>query len=248
MVCMHSDFERIFNQASTLYNKGRFLDAIKELNELLSVSTLRTKEKLAVKFLKTLSLTQEKEYEEALKLADSIIEESQNNKFDLQTVDGLLAKAAIENDRREMNKSIKLIKDAEKILRKTTEGTKESVSIRQANLLKIKGWSLLYDNKVSKSLDCFETRIDISRKSADKFGIGEALNDTGIALNLLGEYEMALKFHKQALKIFQELDYRNHIGMTCKHIADIYQNMGETEKASEFERIYQSTRNKFKDN
>ena len=242
---MHPEFELNFNQASDKYNKGDFKDAIKILNSLLSVTELTIKEKLAAKFLKTLCLTQDKAYEEALNVADSIIEESMSNNLDLQLVDGFLAKAAILNDQRKLKESLKQIKKAEKIIKNQKDSSSNSLRIRESNLLKIKGWSYLYNNQIRKSLDCFEERIDINRRLGDLLEIGEALNDTGIALSMLEELNLALKFHEQALKIYQELGYDTYIATTSKYIVDIYQNKGESSRAEEYDRIYQVARNKF---
>ncbi len=245
---MHSDFEKLFSQADNFYKKGKFQDAIIQLDRILSVSSLRIKEKLATKFLKTLSLTQQKEYDKAIIIADSIIEESKKNKLDLYSVDGILAKAAIENDRRKMRQSLKLIKNAEKILNGIQNKSLDSLRIRQSNLLKIKGWSYLYNNQISKSLDCFEQRIDLSRKSGDKFEIGESLNDTGVALTILGERDTALKFHMQAVKLFEMLGLKRHLAITYNYISNIYHNGGATEEALNYERKYNSTRNSIKEN
>jgi len=98
--------KKIFSEANLLYSDGKFSAAIEKLDNLLLNYTLSLRIKLSIRVLKSLSLSQEKKHDEALEIADSIIKVSKKNNFNLNIVDGLLSKAAIENDRGDLNKSI----------------------------------------------------------------------------------------------------------------------------------------------
>ena len=231
---MVGNFANLFGEADRHYKEGRYTDSIREINEILKDENISLEENLTALYLKTFALIKQKKHSEAEETSESIIEEGNRTKNLLFQIDGYLAKAAVKNDLRQLGESTKLIEKSEKILKNSKTLTEKQSKQRSANLLRIKGWNLLYGSKLNEALDCFEERIELCRKEGDTFELGVGLNDAGLVLMYLGELETSLKFYKQGLELFKDSGYLRYLANLYNNIAIIHYQRGELNQALEY--------------
>ena len=70
-------------------------------------------------------------------------------------------------------------------------------------------------------------RVEIYRSLGDKRAVAASTNDLALAFSLNGEFSMALKYLKEALEIFRELNSADDINLTLESIARLSTPTGD---------------------
>jgi len=92
----------------------------------------------------------------------------------------------------------------------------------------------LAGGKFDSAILCYRNCLDLSIRSRDSLGIGNALNGIGIAHDQGGRFDTALHYYFKALSFYEAIRNNKKTGGALKNIGNIYRLLGNFRSSSEF--------------
>ena len=86
-------------------------------------------------------------------------------------------------------------------------------------------------NDLARIKDLALEFLKVAKKSDDSVMYAIACFHAGVAHNALDQYDKSVKYLEEALVIFELLGYDDCVMLTCKNLAEAYENLGLRKKA-----------------
>ncbi|MHA1199945.1 MAG: tetratricopeptide repeat protein [Candidatus Heimdallarchaeaceae archaeon] len=230
---MNSAFNDSYLEVELLIKQGKFGESENKIEEIQKSKELNTKQNLALNNLKLSLFAKQQRHEEAIELADQIIQTSENNEEKLEKIDALLEKAFVYFQMRLKDECISTLKLASKNIKKAGKETDTSIIIRKAKLESITGYEMLNDENYIEALEYFKKSLELSKRSNDKYLIAKALKDIGIAFYYLGNFKETLSYTDLSIELLQDLKLDYEMAAIFDIIAGIHYNRGSISQALE---------------
>lgn len=106
--------------------------------------------------------------------------------------------------------------------------------VLEANLLFQQGLEYFQSNKCQSALLDWEQAINIYREIKDFYKEAFTLNYLGVACKFLGEYNQAIQYHQQSLKITHKQNYRQEKAISLGNLGVAYKYLGEYKQAIKY--------------
>lgn len=108
--------------------------------------------------------------------------------------------------------------------------------VGRMNSYNVMGLSKYYMTQYDEALKHFNLSKEIAEKLGDKLKLAAVINNMGLVYDDKADYQKALTYYLQALKLCEEGNTGNNwmYGSTLNNVGLIYQNMGKYDQALEF--------------
>ncbi|MFX0095450.1 MAG: tetratricopeptide repeat protein, partial [Candidatus Hodarchaeota archaeon] len=224
-----------FNKAEKLIMEGKYDPALQIVEILEKRKDLTPSERITCQIFKGNLLNKRGQYEDAIKLADQIVRESQGVKTPLQGVDALIVKIEAFYRLGKLDEGLEMIIRCEhqsKLL--PQEQTSDSIQ-RKAILNRYKG--AIYSDKGNQdlALEFLHQSMTISKERGNKREIARTLIVIGKVYWYNGELDQTLECLQQALVFLKELGDKHNAARSLANIGMIYQMKGDLEQAFEYQ-------------
>ncbi|MBV6622711.1 MAG: tetratricopeptide repeat protein [Rivularia sp. (in: Bacteria)] len=118
---------------------------------------------------------------------------------------------------------------AQQVLAQTTEARKA-----EADRLFNQGIQQIEANQLESALQSWKQALQIYREINDRAGVGDVLNNLGLAYHRLGDSKKAIDFLQQSLPIAKKLGDRAGVGNALNNLGLAYRRLGDFKKAIEY--------------
>jgi len=142
----------------------------------------------------------------------------------------LFVKGLFSASKSEQNLCLKYLKQSLELVEKT------DLKRLNALILRTFGWNILHiKGDMEQAFEYVKQGVAVAKESKNKYTIAQCLLNLGVCFSFTGEWERALKIHKECLSIFEELDNKRRISTVFNNMADTYLNFtDDIDLASEF--------------
>ena len=219
---MFSDYSEKFHQIQNLINEGKYDTALQELAIVSANTQMRIPDKLKFQLLEVAIYNEIGQYQQALKLSEDILNNSQKLEDSLQMLDAVIAKAIALSHLGEFGKSLAYIKLGERILEKLKKIEPNILFIRKATLNFEKGFIFEVEEDLKNSLDSYLQSLSLRREIDDKVGLVRSNNAIARIYFKMGDIVRSLMIFQQSLGIARELEDKNAEADILNNICKIY--------------------------
>jgi tetratricopeptide (TPR) repeat protein len=219
---MFPDQSDKFNQIKNLINEGKFDTALQEIAVISTNAQIRTPERLKFQLLEVEIYNETGKYQQALKLSEDILNNSQKLDDSLQMLDAIIAKAVALSHLGEFGKSLAYIKLGERVLDKLKNTDSSILFIRKAILNYEKGFIFEVEEDLKNSLDSYLQSLSLRREIDDRFGLVKSNNAIARIYFKMGDIVRALLIFQQSLNIARELEDKGAEADILNNICNIY--------------------------
>lgn len=221
-----------FLQVNQLINKGQFKEALDRLEKLEEEGVIAPINHLRILLFKSKILKNQGRYEEALKLAEEAIKESQRLNKHLHIVDALLVQEEVLWKLGRLDESFEVIERGLQELTKVTTEQK-AVTRRKALLIRHKGNIHYLKGYVNQAMEYHHQSLTLFEEIDDKQEIGYTLNNLGRGTALKGELDLALEYAQKSLTIAEEFNNQSDIAYCLGNIGYIHYFKGDLDQSIE---------------
>jgi len=100
--------------------------------------------------------------------------------------------------------------------------------------LKTQGSAYFLQNKIAKSLDCFNHSLILFEKCNDEKGMANIYNNMGLIYSNYSDYNKSIFYYKKSLQLKIAINDSNGIAKTYNNIGNVYDIWGNYEEAMEY--------------
>ncbi len=211
-----------FTIIKDLISEGKFDTALHELGVISSDAQMRTPERLKFQLLEVEIYNETGKYEQALKLSEDILNNSQKLEDSLQMLDAIIAKAVALSHLGEFGKSLAYIKLGERVLEKLKKTDPNILFIRKAILNHEKGFIFEVEEDLKNSLDSYLQSLSLRRELNDRQGLVSSNNAIARIYFKMGDIVRALLIFQQSLTIAREIENEAAEADILNNICNIY--------------------------
>ncbi len=222
-----------FQQVDQLIKKGQFKEALDGLGKLEKEGVLAPIDQLRILLSKSMILRNQGRYEEALKLAEEAIKESQRLDKQLHIVDALIVQEEVLWKLGRLNESFEVIERGLQELTKITTD-QNAVTQREALLIRHKGNIYYLKGYVNQAMEYHHQSLTMFEEIDDKQEIGYTLNNLGRGTALKGDLNLALEYAQKSLKIAEEFGNKSDIAYCLGNIGYIHYFKGDLDQSIEY--------------
>lgn len=232
-----------FTQAEKLMIEGKFNEALKIVEDIEKREPLPVTELLTFRLLKSKILNKQGHYEKALKLAEQILQESQNLGQSLQEIDAIIEIATALDRLGRIDESLAVITQGEQTFQSLTQEfssksaqKKQPVDFtkREASLLSCKAWVYIAKSDFDRALEFLQQSLALRKELGHKQDIATAFNNIGIIYWYKGDFNRALECYQQSLLLREEIGNKQDIAASLNNIGAIYGRKGELDHSLEY--------------
>ncbi|MFX0093615.1 MAG: tetratricopeptide repeat protein, partial [Candidatus Hodarchaeota archaeon] len=226
---------------------GHYGDALEVVKSIEQNEKISTTKRLKCNLLKSILLNKLEQYEEGLMLAEIVLQECQKLEPSIQVLDAIISKTEALWHLERLDDCLKIIEQAERILRVLTQNQQSEINQRKASLLLHKG--LVYGSRgdLNRALKYYYQSLTLSEQTKNKQAIAKVFNAIGLVYWEKGELNQALEYHQQSLKLRKEIGNQSEIGQSLNNLGVTYWQKGELDQALEYYQqcrtIYEKVRN-----
>ena len=220
-------FPEEFTRAKQLMEQGKFKEAIQLVLELEKIDNLTAQELLSFKLLKANLLYKLGEFLDAIKNAEEIYQESQKQGDLLSSVDALTIQAHTHCMMGNIHQSEDLIKQAKDLFKKIKDTFRIDLRERESFLVRIQAIIYNLKGEVHRSLEFNIRAFELSKDTGNKELISGSLNNIADTYNMFKEYDKAIIYAKEAVK----LNYEPGLSTVLATLIDIYISKGDIKEA-----------------
>ncbi len=217
----------------SLYKARKFEECLNSVLELEKQSNLNANQKKKISDFKIRSLIRLNKFTEAHSIIDQAIKKYSKNKDWENVLENLISKISILNGEWKLKETLDVIDQGESILKQIKKLT--------AGLIESKGWLLYWKGfihhflfKTKESIEFLHESLDFAEKNSLNVIRGQTLHWLGNGYGTLGQYDLALKYKKQALKYFKEIGVDLNVLHLLHNIGITYAEKGEYKKTREY--------------
>ncbi|MFX1251632.1 MAG: tetratricopeptide repeat protein [Promethearchaeota archaeon] len=228
-----------FTQAEELMIEGKFNEALKIVEDIEKRESLPVTEQLTFRLLKSKILNKQGHYEKALKLAERLLQESQNLKQSLQELDALIEMAIALERLGKIDESLTVITQGEQILQSLPHKSAQKKQVtdftrREASLLSCKAGIYIIKCDFNHALNLLQRSLTLRKEFGHKKDIATALNNLGTIYWYKGDLNQALDYYQQSLSLREELGHKQEIAASLNNIGVVYGRKGELDQSLEY--------------
>lgn len=218
-----------------LIHIGELGKALNEIEKLEKEGKLDENGQLRNQILKSLVITDSGQPNSGLALADRVHKASLGTDSPLTIIDALISMANALLHLSRLTECLKVINDAENILKNLVEDHFE-LARRDSALKLIKGKVYRRTGELDTALELIKNCLSLRMELGNTYATGDPLNEIGISYARKGDFDLALKYLEQSLKIFEDAGNKAQIVKIRNNIGMIYSNKGERDQALELYR------------
>lgn len=232
----HSELDQL-TKAEELFNVGKFDEALELLEDLNQLERLELQQKRYYQVLKAYILLYQEKNEEAIKLGEEMVKESQEFNEKLLSIDGL---SVISNGLlgvEKFDEGLEKIEQAEMILKNITQISQKDLMEKKSRLFATKG--SIYFTKGNREMG--KKMIELTLSMQKELSITPEIVWANISMATImrivnTRFDLALEYIKKAMLLAEEMKF-NHfwIGMCHLHFGIVYGAIGEINLCLEHE-------------
>ena len=197
--------------------------------------------KLECQTLKCLIFIQMGDPQGGLRLADQIVEKSQQLGNLLLILDSMIARATALFELGELDQCLNVIKQSNNILISSKAKNQPEYTRRNSQLKFLTGKVFRKKGEIDNALEHLNEALSIRRglrikgqEMENNYALAEVLNVIGIVLAYKGENASALSYIQSSLNLFEEIGNREQVLKSTNNIGMVYWLNGEPDQALEF--------------
>ncbi|MFX1284051.1 MAG: tetratricopeptide repeat protein [Promethearchaeota archaeon] len=217
-----------------LIHRGKLDGALKELIELERMNKFKGTDKIKIQIHKSLIFTQMGDAQGGLRLADQVVEESQQIGVMSILFDAINARASALFELGEFNKCLDVIKSSEKILETCKAAGLPGYEIRESKLKFLKGKIYRKKGELGTALNYLQESFSFVNKYGNQYEKADLLNAIGIVYASRSENDSALEYLVKSLTLFNELENKSQVTKLTNNIGMLYWLKGELDQALEY--------------
>ena len=221
-------------QVELLFHKGKFDEALHEVEKFENMKNLDDNTLFQYQILKSLILTRKGDYQNALKLAERILKNKENIKDQFLIVDAYISLATVLLELGDLSRSFEVIEDVEKILLTFEPKDHQDFVIRDATLKHLTGNFYRKKGDFSLALNLLQQSLSLKRKLETPYEVAATLNDIGFVFFYKGKTAAALEHFQESLSIFEKLENQHSIVKVLNNIGMIKWRNGELDQALDY--------------
>jgi len=222
-----------FGELMSLFKARKFDECLNTVLDLEKQNDLSVGQKKIITDFKIRTYINLNRFSEAHNIFDRAIEIYSKNKDWEKVLENLISKIRMINAEGKFKEALELVEQGELVLKRINKLT--------AGLIESKGWLLYWRGfvynwfyKTKESVEYFHVSLDFAEKNALDDIKGQTLHWLGNGYGSLGDYDLALKYQKQALHYFKEIEDEFNIAHLLHNISVIYAEKGEYKKSREY--------------
>ncbi|MFX1417425.1 MAG: tetratricopeptide repeat protein [Promethearchaeota archaeon] len=220
-------------QAEKLIDEGMYDEALQLIENFERMKCLTLQDKVSCRLLKCNLLFWQWRFEKMLKIADQTYKESLELEKNLQSVDTLILSAKALRSLGREEEAIKVINQAEELLKCFTKELPEDYMQREAHIYLAKGKRCPSNSyKIDDQLKFLEQSLGLGEKLGNFAIIAESLFDIAFILgNSKGELNHAIKYLKRSLLFAEECNSKYYIAMNLLFLMIFHMAKGELDQS-----------------
>ncbi|MHA2334392.1 MAG: tetratricopeptide repeat protein [Candidatus Hodarchaeales archaeon] len=218
----------------TLIDDEKYDDGLAIIEKLERRENLAIDDQIVCQLLKCTLLNRLGRYQETLKLAEDVLNESRCQGKHFQVIDALISIAEVYYRLGKYNESLETVEKAESEIIALPRDSTMDITRRRAYLYHWKGWNHLRQGFLDQSLDLFEQSLELRKKIGKKKDIANSLNNIGNVYLMKGELDRSLDYYQQSLEQSKEIKYEQVKAVSHTNIGEIYRLKGELDKAQDY--------------
>ncbi len=222
----HSESKEL-KQADHLIRKGKINEALKIVLELEKRDDISPQELLSIKVLKAKCLYMSGNFLDALKSAADIFQESQKQGDLLASFDALTIQAFAYMMSGSLSQSADIINQAEEIFKIIKQSFTIDLRRRESFFVRIKASIHYFKGEIQRSLELNKKSYELAKEISDKPSMAASLNNIADKYLHLKEYDKAILYAKEAVKI----KYEPSLAYPLSTLIQIYINIGNVKDA-----------------
>ncbi|MFX0125951.1 MAG: tetratricopeptide repeat protein, partial [Candidatus Hodarchaeota archaeon] len=217
-----------------LIHRGNLDGALKELIKLERKHKFKDFDKIKIQIYKSLIFTQMGDALGGLRLADQVVEESQQIGVMSILFDAINVRASALFELGEFNKCLDVIKSGEKILETSKAAGLPEYEKRESKLKFLKGKIYRKKGELDIALKCLQESFSTVDEHGTQYEKADLLNAIGIVYASKSENDSALDYLLKSLVIFEKLGNKSQITKITNNIGMLYWLKGELDQALEY--------------
>ena len=194
------------NEIEYCISIGKYHQALELLNSIEKEKSLSNEEYLSKQYVEIFILLDKGEFQEGCDLADEMIKNCKMQKNSLREIDAIIAKTENSNCLGLFEESLKLIEEAELILKNLKNASPIIRKQKQAYLIYLKGRIYQDSHNVFDSIKLFKKSYELRKEIKDKFGIMWSLLNWASIITAIGNFKSAERYFNESLAIAEELN------------------------------------------
>jgi len=219
--------------AIRLKEEGKYKEALQMVNDLKNNEDLTIHDQILSKHLKSTILNRLAQYQEAFILAEEVYQETERLGNDLQSLDASIEMAESLMYLGRLDKAFEMVTNNEGRLKIITQVSSMELVHREASIAFIKGLVYAEQNDLDNGLKCTEQSLLMRRKLDNQLEIARSLTQMGFILFLKGDYDLALKYLEESLKL-EEVIFNRNILVTFTCFGHVNYKRGNMDRAFEY--------------
>ncbi|MFX0090278.1 MAG: tetratricopeptide repeat protein [Candidatus Hodarchaeota archaeon] len=220
------------DQAEQLINESKFDEAL-QIIEKFEKKKLTSSDQFSCLFLKGTIMNKKGQFEEAIKLANHILQEATEIENVIEILDAIALRSEALIRLGKLNESLEELIRGERILKDRGSDQLEFVQ-REAALLNLKGLNYWLKGNFDQALGFFQQCLVLRKKVGNKNEIASALNNLGITYTRKGDLDQGLTYFQQALTLYKELGNTQNIARALNNLGNINMDIGDLDQALDY--------------
>lgn len=220
-------------RARELLDKGQLEEAWEELERVDQelAGKLPIEEHLGCEVLRSRVMSQRGHHAQALRIAITALNESEQHKAVVPAVDACISMADCYIKLGKQEDSLQAIKDGESRLRSLTDLERLEFLWRSAYLKSLRGLIHFHRSDLDGALHYWLESLSEREEIGNKRDIAMSLNNVGVVFQHTGELERALDYYERSLILREELGHKKDMAMSLINIGVVCGNKGELDEA-----------------
>jgi tetratricopeptide (TPR) repeat protein/predicted amidohydrolase len=225
------------SRAELLLGKGEYRDALGLIETLRAHAALSEYDRLACSLLESQLRVRLGDFEEALTLADELLQATGEQENPLLVVDTLIVKAELAWRLHTLDEGLEAIEQGEELLSRLARAPvleREDVEWREGELLLHRGSIYWYKGDIDPALEVLQRSLAIHQKLDDRRGSADTLHRLGCVHWSKGSLHEALEYFQRSLAIRKELGNNHDIALSLVNMGTIAWWKGDLDPALEY--------------
>ncbi|MBN1329977.1 MAG: tetratricopeptide repeat protein [Candidatus Heimdallarchaeota archaeon] len=208
---------------NTLISERKFNEALAQIQIVESSTTnLRFSEQIQMLLIKIKALFGLGHFNEALKVTDTILNNSQMLNDSYQMLDAIISKAKALSRLGLTGKALAFIKMGERVLEKLSNDDVTKILTIKAFLTFEKGFIFELEEDLKSALDSFLQSLSLYRELNDQYGLIDSNNHIAEIYFKMGDIIRSLLIYQQSLMLNKEINDEIGTAQTLNKIGKIY--------------------------
>ncbi len=225
-----SEFQRL----EKLMFQGQYDEALKFAKNIERKNALNEEEELSITLLQSEILGRKENYKDALQLAEQALTWSRSLGNPLQEVDAYIAMARPLAELGDYDKSLAMINQGEKILRKLSKEPEADLIRKKVLLMLQKGDNLKNMGDLDQGLALLEQSLELAENLSNNIDKARILHSLGSIYCYKAESDAAIEYFDQSRIHYEKAGNVKGVSLILHCIGAMYSNKGELERALEY--------------